>query len=112
MLTLLSAGAGTWLTWMPKEQNTQLTLVISTSGLPCWLSGKESTCQAGHKVRSLGQEDPMEKEMATRSSLLAKTIPPTEQTAWRRLQSMGSQRVRHNLVTKQQISTSKTMTIW
>ena len=99
---MLSTGAGTWLTWMPKELNTQLTLVISTSGLPCWLSGKESTCQAGDTVRSLGQEDLMEKEMATCSSLLAKIIPPTEQTAWHGLQSMGSPRVRHNLATKQQ----------
>ena len=98
---------------MPKELNTQLTLVISTSGLPCWLRGKESTCQAGDTVRSLGREDLMEKEMATRSSLLAKIIPPTEQTAWHGLQSMGSRRVRHNLATKQQqISTSKTMNIW
>ena len=45
-------------------------------------------------VRSLGQEDPLEKEMATHSSILAKRIPWTEEPDG--LQSMGSQRVRHN----------------
>ena len=40
-------------------------------------------------VRSLGQEDPLEKEMATHSSLLAWRIPCTEEPG--RLQSMGSQ---------------------
>ena len=42
-------------------------------------------------VRSLGQEDPLEKEMATHSSTLAWKIPWTEEPG--RLQSMGSQRV-------------------
>ena len=42
-------------------------------------------------VRSLGREDPLEKEMATRSSTLAWKIPWTEEPG--RLQSMGSQRV-------------------
>ena len=45
-------------------------------------------------VRSLGRKDPLEKEMATHSSILAWRTP------WRvepgRLQSMGSQRVRHD----------------
>ena len=45
-------------------------------------------------VRSLGQEDPMEKEMATHSSTLAWKIPWTEEPD--RLQSMGSQRVGHD----------------
>ena len=40
-------------------------------------------------VRSLGQEDPLEKEMATHSSILAWEIPQTEEHG--RLQSMGSQ---------------------
>ena len=48
-------------------------------------------------VRSLGQEDPLEKEMATHSSILAWKIPWTEDPG--RLQSMGSQRVRHNWAT-------------
>ena len=41
------------------------------------------------RVRSLGWEDPLEKEMATRSSILAWRIPRTEEPG--RLQSMGSQ---------------------
>ena len=46
------------------------------------------------QVRSLGWEDPLEKEMATHSSTLAWKIPWMEEPG--RLQSMGSQRVRHN----------------
>ena len=46
------------------------------------------------RVRSLGWEDPLEKEMATHSSTLAWNIPWTEEPG--RLQSMGSQRVRHD----------------
>ena len=45
-------------------------------------------------VRSLGQEDPLETEMATHSSVLAWEIPLTEEPGG--LQSMGSQRVLHN----------------
>ena len=48
----------------------------------------------GTWVRSLGQEDPLEKEMATHSSTLAWKIPWTEKPG--RLQSMGSQRVGHD----------------
>ena len=43
------------------------------------------------RVRSLGQEDPLEKEMVTHSSILAWRIPWTEEPG--RLQSMGLQRV-------------------
>ena len=46
------------------------------------------------QVQSLGQEDLLEKEMATHSSILAWKIPWMEKPG--RLQSMGSQRVRHN----------------
>ena len=45
-------------------------------------------------VQSLGWEDPLEKEMATHSSIQAWEIPWTEEPS--RLQSMGLQRVRHN----------------
>ena len=51
-------------------------------------------------IQSLGWEDPLEEEMATHSSILAWEIPRTEEPG--RLQSMRSQRVRHDLVTKQQ----------
>ena len=46
------------------------------------------------QVQSLGQEDPLEKEMATHSSILAWEIPWMEETGG--LSSMGSQRVRHD----------------
>ena len=51
-------------------------------------------------VPSLGREDPLEKEMVTHSSILAWKMPWTEEPG--RLQSMGSQRVGHNLGTKKQ----------
>jgi len=46
------------------------------------------------QVRSLSQEDPLEKEVATRFSILAWRIPWTEEPSG--LQSMGSQRVGHD----------------
>ena len=51
-------------------------------------------------VRSLGWEKPLEKGMATHSSILAWEIPWTEGPS--ELLSIGSQRMGHNLVTKQQ----------
>ena len=51
-------------------------------------------------VRSLGQEDTLDKEMANHSSILAWEISWTEELGG--LQSMGSQKVRHNLATEQQ----------
>ena len=52
------------------------------------------------QVQSLGWEDPLEEEMATHPSILAWRIPWTEEPG--RLWSMGSQRVGHDLATKQQ----------
>ena len=46
------------------------------------------------QVQHLDQEDPLEKEMATHSSILAWRIPRTEESCG--LQSMGLQRVRHD----------------
>ena len=46
------------------------------------------------QFRSLGQESPLEEEMAARSSILAWEIPWREENG--RLYSMGSQSVRHN----------------
>ena len=46
------------------------------------------------RVRSLGQKDPLQKGMATHSSILVWRIPWTEEPG--RLQSMGSQRVGHD----------------
>ena len=50
------------------------------------------------QVRSLGQEDPLEKGMATHSSILAWRIPWMEESSG--LQSMGPQRVGDDLATK------------
>ena len=52
------------------------------------------------QVQSLIQKEPLEKEMASHSSILAWEIPWTEEPGG--LQSMGSQRVGHDLATKQQ----------
>ena len=46
------------------------------------------------QVQSLGREDPLEKEMVTHSSICAWSVPWMEEPG--RLQSTGSQRVRHN----------------
>ena len=46
------------------------------------------------QVQSLGQEDPLQKGLATHSSILAWKVPWTEKPG--RLQSMGSQRVGHD----------------
>ena len=51
----------------------------------------------GTEVQSLNWEDPLEKEVATHSSILAWEIPWTEEPAG--LQSMGSQRAGYNWVT-------------
>ena len=48
----------------------------------------------------LGQEDPLEEEMATHSNILAWATPRTEEPGG--LQSIGLQRIGHDLVTKQQ----------
>ena len=65
--------------------------------------GKESACKLETQetqVQSLGREEPLEKEMTTHSSILAWEIPGTEEPGG--LQKMGWQRVRHDLVIKQQ----------
>ena len=63
-----------------------------SGGFPDSSVRNESACQCREtQFWSLGQEDPLEKEMATYSSILAWRIP---------LQFMGSQRHRHNWVTK------------
>ena len=53
-------------------------------------------------IQSLGQEDPLEKEMATHSTTLAWKIPWMEEP--KRLQSMGSQRVGHDRATSLSLS--------
>ena len=63
---------------------------------------KNSLAMQATQVQPLGQEDPLEKKMATHSSILVWEIPWMEEPGG--LQSVGSQksqtRVRYNLVTK------------
>ena len=70
-------------------------------GLPWWLSDEEAACQYKRSEFNPGQEDPLEKEMVTHSSILAWEIPWTEEPGG--LQSMGPQRVRSDWATEQQI---------
>ena len=84
----------------------QETTVRTGHGTTDWFQIEKGVCQGCilspwiHHVKcwqSLGQEDPLEKEMETRYSILAWRIPWTEKPD--RLQSMGSQRVRHDWAT-------------
>ena len=55
---------------------------------------KKSPISAGDVLLPLGQEGPLQKEMAVHSSILTWEIPRTEEPGW--LQSMGLQRVGHD----------------
>ena len=63
---------------------------------------KNSPAVQKTQVRSMGQEDPLQKGMATHSSFPAWRIPGTEVPG--RLQSMGTWRIRHNWVTSSSTS--------
>ena len=66
----------------------------SAEGFPAGSAVKNLHAIQEISVQSLGKEDPLEKEMATHSSILAWEIPWTEEPV--RLQSTGSQRVRRD----------------
>ena len=72
----------------------QSTCLPPKHGLPWWLSGKESTCNAGDLGLIPGWEDPLEEGTTIHSSMLAWRIPWMEEPGG--LQSIGLQRVRHN----------------
>ena len=68
-------------------------------GFPGGSDSKESACNAGDQVQFLGREDPLEKEMATQSSILAWKISGIEEPG--RLPTIhGVARVGHDLATK------------
>ena len=67
-------------------------------GFPGGSAVKNLPAKQKMRVQSLGREDPLQKEMATRSSVSAWNVPWTEEYGG--LQSMGLQRVGHGLVTK------------
>ena len=64
-------------------------------GFPGGSDGKESACNAGDPGVEPGSEDPLKKELATHSSILAWRIPWTEEESGG-LHFMGSQRVGHD----------------
>ena len=70
---------------------------ITMLGFPGGSDGKETACNQETQVQSLGGEDPLEKTMATHSSILAWRILWTEEPG--RLQSQRSQRGRHDWAT-------------
>ena len=70
------------------------------SGFPDDLVVQNLLVNAGDQGSNPGLEDPLEKEVATHSNILVWKIPWTEEPG--RLQRLGSQRVRHDLTTKQQ----------
>ena len=81
------------------EPESLMSPALTGGSLPLWISLVAQTVKRlptmrETQVRSLGREDPLEKEMATHSSALAWRIPRTEEPG--RLQSMGSQRVGHD----------------
>ena len=69
-------------------------------GFPGGSAIKNLPASVGDVGSITGSEDPLEKEMTTHSSILARRIPWTEKPGG--LQPMGSQNVKHDLVTKQQ----------
>ena len=71
-----------------------------TASKPFSSDGKALPAMWETWVKSLGGEDPLEKEIATQSSILTWEIPWIEGPG--RLQSTESQRIGHDLVTKQQ----------
>ena len=77
-----------------------LFLILCVSeGLPWWLSGKESACLMQEtQPQSLGQKDPLGKEMATHCIILAWEIPwaeePEGHSPW------GRKSIEHDLVTR------------
>ena len=68
--------------------------LLDIKGLPGGSDSKEAASNVGDLALNPVQEDPLEKGMATHSGILAWKIPRTEESV--RLQSMGSQRIRHN----------------
>ena len=82
--------------WTCLQDENKLTDIEKKQGYPGGSDGKESACDGGDQG-SIHQEDPLKNEMAIHSNTLAWKIPWEEEPG--RLQSMGSQRVRHNWAT-------------
>ena len=89
--------------WGKQPAQNPLGDILGSTGFPRWLTSKESACQCP-RCGFDSWEDPLEKEMATNSSILTGKIPQTEESS--RLQSMGSTRVGRDLTTKQQLGST------
>ena len=86
----LSCGDSLPLDLLHLPSSLQVKKNLSSLSFPGGSDGKESACNAGNPGQSWGQEDPLEKEVATLSSILAWEILWTEQPGG--LQSMESQK--------------------
>ena len=76
MQEAIGEGSDPWIRKIPWRRKVQPDPVFLL-GLPRWLSSKDSTCQHRRhetQVQSLGQEDPLEEDVATHSSILARKI--------------------------------------
>ena len=82
-----------------KEEETEV-FAKEVEGFPGDSEGKESAYNAGRPRFNPWVEDSPEKEMATHASILVWRLPSTQEPG--RLQSIGSQRVGHDWMTKQQ----------
>ena len=71
-----------------------IVIYLAQRGFPGRSDGKESAYNSGDPVPVPGQEDPLEKGMATHSSILAWRVPWTEELGG--LWSMGLQRIGHD----------------
>ena len=78
----------------PQKLNFYSIWKLGRGSFPGGSDGKESPSMQETQVQSLGLKDSLEKEMATHSSILAGKIQWMEETG--RLQSLGSQRIKHN----------------
>ena len=84
-------------------------------GLHQWLSGKESTCQVGAtgmQVRSLGGEVPLEKGMATHSSILAWRVPWTEEPGRLHIHRVTRSRTRLEQLSTHPCTFMMTLVLW
>ena len=80
----------------------QLTLMLGFPGDATVKNPPANPSDAGDTVRTLSQESPLEKEMATHSCILAWEVPRTEDRGAWQAAAWGHERVGHDLATKQQ----------
>ena len=97
LVLMMGTLAGVFQTYKCVSKNI---LVHASLGSPGGSPVKNLPARQETQIWSLGQEDPLEEEMLPHSSILVWEIPWTDEPGG--LQSMGSQKVRHNWVPKQQ----------